>query len=173
MVETQQADFLNYEVWILTFGGGFQRAGVYMADVVDEIKSEFREAIRNKISNIVLNKYKETSVTSAAHIKTLIDVKKWIDANYSHILTDGEIKFGVVQKLMNLYLKYQWCLGLVNMPPHCPFDRIIISEMKLHKPPAWTKMNSVETYKMLVNKASELAGKKAIAEWELDVFSRR
>ena len=45
--------------------------------------------------------------------------------------------------------------------------------MKLSDPPAWTKLDSVETYKMLVEKASILAGKKTIAKWELDVFSRR
>ena len=173
MYEIQKAEYINYEIWILTFGGGFQRAGVYVANVADSTKSVFRMAIRNKINKIVKNKYKTVSVSSSAHIKTLIDIKKWIDESYSHILADGEIKFGIVQKIMNLYLKYQWCLGLVSMPPHCPFDRIIITKMNPPNPPTWTKMNSVEEYKRLVSKALELAGDKSIAEWELEEFSRR
>lgn len=173
MIERQQAEFLNYEMWILTFGGAFQRAGIYSDNIDDKTKAEFRAAIRNKIDNIANNKYKKMEVSTDSHIKTLLEVKEWIDTNYFHILTDGEIKLGVIQKLVNLYLKYQWCLGLVCKPPHCPFDRIVISKMNLRNPPAWTKMNSIDTYKMLVNKAAELADKKSIAEWELDVFARR
>jgi len=45
--------------------------------------------------------------------------------------------------------------------------------MKLSNPPSWTQLDSVDTYKMLVEKARGLAGNKSIAEWELDVFSRR
>ena len=175
MANKQQTEFLNKEVWSLTFGGAFQRAGIYIYNVDISKKAEFRAAIRNKVNTIVQNKYKDkiTIVSSDAHMKTLLEVKEWIDENYSLILTNGEIKFGIVQKLVNLFLKYQWCMGLVGMPPHCPFDRIVISKMKLRNPPSWTKMNSIETYKMLIDSASALAGNKTIAEWELDVFARR
>lgn len=173
MIDAQQSDFLNYEIWILTFGGGLQRSGIYVAGVSDENKSAFRDSVRNKISALVKSKYTKASVTSKDHINNLIEIKNWINTNHSEVLMNSNINLGVVQKLINLYLKYQWCLGLVKTPPHCPFDRIIISKMKLSNPPAWTKLDSVETYKMLVEKATELAGKKTIAEWELDVFSRR
>jgi hypothetical protein len=173
MIEKQQDAFINYEIWILVFGGGFQRAGVYSSNADDKTKKKFRAAIKEKIISIVHNKYETAEVSADDHIKTLLELKGWIDSKYSSILADEEIKLGIVQKLINLYLKYQWCLGLVCKPPHCPFDRIIISKMKLRNPPAWTRINSVETYKMLVNKVSELADGKSIAEWELDVFSRR
>lgn len=173
MSKIKQAEFINYEIWILTFGGGFQRVAIYANNVSDKTKAEFRAAIRNKINKIVREEYKNTNVSSEDHVKTIIDIKKWIDKNHSNILKNGEVMLGVVQKLLNLYLKYQWCLGLVHTPPHCPFDRIIISQMKLPNPPAWTKLNSVKTYKMLVKKAKELADNKTIAEWELDVFARR
>ena len=172
MIKTQQADFMNNEIWILTFGGGFQRAGVYADNVSDQTKSKFRAAIRSKINSIVQRNYINKEVSSEAHIQTIVEIKKWIDNTYLKILANGEIKLGVVQKLLNLYLKYQWCLGIINTPPHCPFDRIIISKMKLNDPPAWTKLNSVETYKTLVKKALELAKNKTIAEWELDTFAR-
>lgn len=173
MVDTQQFDFLNHEIWALTFGGGLQRSGVYVAGVSDDKKSAFRNSVKNKIITLVKSKYTKSSVPSDEHIKNLITIKNWINTNYANVLSNSNINLGVVQKLTNLYLKYQWCLGLVEAPPHCPFDSIIISKMKLSKPPAWTKLDSVETYKMLVEKASELAGKKTISEWELDVFSRR
>jgi len=173
MVDAQQSDFLNYEIWILTFGGGLQRSGIYAAGVSDDKKLAFRNSVRNKISALVKNKYTKASVTSKEHIENLIEIKNWINTNHTSVLNDNNINLGVVQKITNLYLKYQWCLGLVKTPPHCPFDRIIISKMKLSDPPAWTKLDSVEAYKILVEKASKVAGKKTIAEWELDVFSRR
>ena len=172
-METKKSDFLNYEIWILTFGGGLQRSGVYADNVSNDNKSEFRNNVRDKIKDLVESQYTESSVTSKKHISNLIEIQKWINTNHSQVLKNRSIKLGVVQKLVNLYLKYQWCLGLVKTPPHCPFDRIIISKMNLSYPPAWTKLESVDTYEMLIKKATELASDKSIAEWELDVFSRR
>ena len=105
VVKAQQSDFLNYEVWLLTFGGGFQRSGIYADGVTDKNKSEFRDSIRNKITLHVNNKYKNTSVTSEDHIGNLIEIKNWINANHSNVLANGNIKLGVVQKLLNLYLR--------------------------------------------------------------------
>lgn len=173
MIKAQQTDFLSKEIWILTFAGGFQRASVYANGITDLQKSTFRLGVKDKINDLVKNNYKESQVTSQNHINNLIDIQNWVNNNYSQILKNGNINLGVVQKILNLHLKYLWCLGLVKTPPHCPFDRIIIARLRLHNPPAWTKLDSVETYKTLVTKASELAEGKTIAEWELSLFSRR
>lgn len=176
MKKTKKSDFLNDEIWILTFGGGLQRSGVYVANVSDTNKSEFRNSVKDKINALVKSKYRKSSVTSEEHISNLVEIQNWINTTHSQVLKDRSIKLGIVQKLVNLYLKYQWCLGLVKTPPHCPFDRTIILEMKLsNPPPAWTKLDSVDEYTMWVKKATELADNdnKSIAEWELDVFSRR
>lgn len=177
-LRTEQSKFIRDEIWILTFGGGFQRAGVYSknTNVSEKDRKEFRRGIRNRIESIVHDKYETTEVSSADHIKTLLELKAWIDSNYSDILAKNEITLGVVQKLLNLYLKYQWCLDVVRMPPHCPFDRIIISEMELDGGPIpWTQLNSVNDYKELVKTASEKADEDdlTIAEWELNVFIRK
>jgi hypothetical protein len=173
MLETTQSIFINNEIWILTFGGAFQRSGLYAPSVSEINKSKFRTSIKIKINSLVNSEYKEGSVSSDKHINNLIELKKWINTNHAEVLNNGSIKLGIVQKLLNLNLKYQWCLGLIKTPPHCPFDRIIISKMKLPTPPAWTKLDSVAEYKMLVKEALVLARNKTIAEWELDVFSRR
>lgn len=172
-LKAKKADYLNYEIWIMTFGGAFGRANVYAENTDEDMKQDFRIAIREKINSTVVTKYTEFPVSSDKHIRNLKVIKGWIDANYSPILRNGEIKFGVVQKLVNLFLKYQWCLGLIKRPPHCPFDRTIIEMLKLKNPPNWTEMNEEETYRMLVEKATEVAKPKSIAEWELDVFTRR
>jgi hypothetical protein len=53
----------------------------------------------------------------------------------------GELgyKYGVAQKLLNLFLKYLWCLGTIAEPPHCPVDRIIIGKT-CYKDKNWTEI---------------------------------
>jgi hypothetical protein len=157
----------------LAFGGAFGRASVYAKNAGEDDKQELRKAIRKKVKSLVAAEYTKLSVTSEEHIKNLEAIKAWVDTSYSRVLRNGEIKFGVVQKLVNLFLKYQWCLGRIEEPPHCPFDRTIIERLKLKNPPNWTEMNDVETYKMLVEKAREAAKQQSTADWELDVFARR
>ncbi len=173
MLETQKASFIDYEIWIMSFGGGFQRANVYDRNVDKRGKPEFRAAIREKVSSIVTDKYRKSAVLANEHVNVLVEIKEWIDSRFSSILRNGEIKFGVVQKLVNLYLKYQWCMGLIDRPPHCPFDRIVIGKLKLKNPPNWTEINDIDTYNKLVEKATEIAEPMSVAEWELSIFSRR
>jgi len=77
----KQSDFLNYEIWILTFGGGLQRSGVYANNVSDSNKAEFRNSVKDKINTLVINKYTKSSVTSKEHINNLINIKNWINSN--------------------------------------------------------------------------------------------
>lgn len=46
-MNTQQI-FINKEIWILTFGGAFQRANIYAENVNEKQKMELRDAL-NKI----------------------------------------------------------------------------------------------------------------------------
>ena len=82
------------------------------------------------------------------------------------------MKFGVVQKLFNLYLKLQWCLGNCAEPPHCPFDSIIIKKLSMKSPPRWTKFNDRKIYMDLVERALEVSGNKSIAKWELETYQK-
>jgi len=173
LLEKQKASFIDYEIWIMSFGGGFQRANVYARNIDEGEKPKFRALIREKVNAIVSDKYCKSTVLSNEHLNVLVEIKEWIDSRFSSILRNGEIKFGVVQKLINLYLKYQWCMDLAARPPHCPFDRIIIEKLKLENPPNWTEINDIDIYNKLVEKATEVAEPRSIAEWELDVFSRR
>ena len=95
--------------------------------------------------------------TSAEHVRNLLSLKNKVDKRFNPILSNGQMTLGVVQKLFNLYLKYQWCLGNCSPPPHCPFDRIIIGKLALKNPPNWTTLNSPEEYLLLVEKAEQVA----------------
>lgn len=171
-------DFIDNEIWILTFGGAFQRADIYKKDQSpnieqEKIRAQFREKIKQYIKQEIAHQYKNI-VDENQHIKNIINFTKWSES-FSAILNNGSLKIGVSQKLINLYLKYLWSLDLIETPPHCPFDRIIISKLGYDNPPNWTQLTDISQYKEFVKRAKKEADKEnlSIAEWELNVFKRR
>lgn len=174
MTKANKSSFINEEIWVLTFGGAFQRSNIYKSNKYDDPqRKKFRNDIKSYIETNILPQYKNT-VDEESHIQHLLSFSEW-SKKYSHILNDGYLNIGVVQKILNLYLKYQWCLGNIEEPPHCPFDRIILQELNYNPIPSWTKLNSEIEYRNIAAKAKKIASKNnmSIAEWELDVFQRR
>jgi len=174
-IQELKENFINQEIWILTFGGAFQRANIYNSNEntsnFDKEKKKFRTEIKEFITENILPQYEE-KIDENQHVENIIWISNW-SKNYSSFLKNNHLKIGVSQKLLNLYLKYKWCLNLIKTPPHCPFDSIIIKELgcKIN----WTQLDNIEQYKDLVNKAKEKAKQKklSIAEWELEIFQRR
>ena len=168
---TLRNTFINKEIWILTFSGAFQRAGVYRKSVAENNRMMFRNFMRKEIDEIVANNY-HLSVKEADHIRNIQQIVK-LSEKYSNILSNRRLTFGVSQKLLNLYLKYLWCLGRIPEPPHCPFDRLIIKGLGIKPIPSWTKIDNINVYMMLVSKARSAAGASSLPVWELKRFSRR
>ncbi len=44
--------FIESEIWLLTIGGGFQRANVYINVATNKERSEFRKKLHDKVINI-------------------------------------------------------------------------------------------------------------------------
>ncbi len=175
MQEKLKNAFINEEIWILTFGGAFQRSGIYEnIDLNDPRRTLFRNDIKYYIETNILPQYCDQTVEEEKHIKNLLNFSEW-SKKYSEIIKGGYLKLGISQKLINLYLKYQWCLGNIQEPPHCPFDRIIIQKLGYNPIPSWTKLENEKEYRELVSKSKAIANasNKSIAEWELSVFERR
>jgi hypothetical protein len=165
--------FLNNEVLMLSLNGGFQRVSIYRSGKISEKqKTELRNFIKKKVYSIYRCSYKSERVSCDDHVENLCKLKKSIDDKFDFILNNEEIIVGVVQKILNLYLKYQWCLGDCPEPPHCPLDRQIISKLNLQKEVKWTNINDIDTYRYLVDKAKDIACPKSISQWELEVFTR-
>lgn len=175
MIKKLQNSFINEEIWILTFGGAFQRSGVY-GDIgtEDPRRMIFRDDIKHYVEEVILPQYQNSLIDEDTHIKNILKFSEW-SKEHSKIINGGYLKMGISQKLINLYLKYQWCLGNIQQPPHCPFDRIIIQKLGYNPIPSWTKLDSEKEYREFVSKAKKIAdmSNKSIAEWELSVFQRR
>lgn len=171
MNKNQQV-FLIEEIWMLTFGGAFQHSGIYKPNTKEKERTKFRKKLREYIENSILVKYKTKVTDNAVHLQSIQDICNYT-ANYNQILK-GPINIGISQKLLNLALKYYWCLGILPEPPHCPVDRII--QKKLYKQPLvnWTELDNMDTYDQIIADIKVLAEKDGltIAQWELENFDR-
>tara|TARA_R110000765_G_scaffold94079_3_gene177438 strand:- start:3397 stop:3945 length:549 start_codon:yes stop_codon:yes gene_type:complete len=179
-------DFINKEIWMLTYGASFQRAYAYIDNASEETKRHFKTKTSGLIDNM-LPQYKKGNVTDKEHITNIKEVSNYSN-HFSEIFNGGQINFGIAQKMLNLYLKYQWCLGNIAEPPHFPVDRII--QQKLNKSARqykqnqidlkpWTRFKDEVHYLKVVNHARALSkidkSMKGLspANIELTLFERR
>ena len=73
--------------------------------------------------------YRTGSVPDDDHVARIISLAEAASATHSSTLADGELRIGVAQKALNLYLKHLWCLGRISESPLCPFDAVVISRL--------------------------------------------
>ncbi|MBD0833364.1 hypothetical protein [Aestuariibaculum sediminum] len=166
-----KASFINNETWLLSINGAFQRANVYKQNVPEKEKVYFKRVLKVYIDD-VQNVY-HTPVTETEHLENIKGLMGFT-ATSSSILTNGQFNFGVAQKLLNLYLKYRWCLGNIPAPPHFPVDSIIQRKLGLKVMP-WTKMEDETEYLKIIRHAKkqlETYDCNSLAELELLLFSR-
>ena len=185
--------FVQDEIWNLIFGGAFQRSGVYESNlpdntIVEKEKLAFRQFIRGKVEEIG-HFYWSNEVSNDQHIRNiwrLCEQSAEFGKENQSLLKNNRINFGIAQKLLNLYLKYHWTMGhLQIMPPHFPVDRIIQERLNQErkkeglstfKVEAWTQFKDEEDYCRVIAAARELLGKRdegSLAELELELFGRR
>ena len=171
-------EFITDELWILAWAASVQRAKLYREKTDSEqssvVVTKFREDVIKFLTENIIPQYVE-SCTEERHyenIEALIAHANEVDPG---ILGVAGYKYGVAQKLLNLALKYYWCLGLVGEPPHCPIDRIIISKTKHSGKINWTQITKRLQYEDVIKEVKDIAGKKglSIPQWELTYYSRR
>jgi hypothetical protein len=96
-------------------------------------------------------------------------LSKELTERFGQYLCGNKFRIGIAQKAINLYLKFLWCMKEIPTPPHCTIDGRIISTLGLTD--AWTKLDSIQEYKQIIEKCKEQAGKnRSAAEWELETW---
>jgi hypothetical protein len=188
VLQESQYKFIQNEIWILTFGGAFQRSNIYKSkDQDEEQKGIFKKRIRAYIENNILDSYRTAIVSDEQHIDNIKKVSDY-SSNFSELFNNEKINFGIAQKMLNLYLKYMWSLGHIQEPPHFPVDRIIqiilnkefkaikIKGLKLE---SWTQFTDEAHYVKVIKSARDLIIKNesfanhSLAALELSLFQRR
>lgn len=168
MLALKQEYLLN-EIWGLTIAGAFQRANIYKTNQSKKIKNEFKQRLQVLIQDIASQYVKE--ISEEIHVKNIQSISL-----FKHkCLQNSELNFGISQKLLNLYLKYLWCLDRIKTPPHFPIDRIIQEELGIKKIEPWTQMKNEKEYFKVINEAKEQAKERKmnLAELELELYKRR
>ncbi|UGU17957.1 hypothetical protein LS482_08755 [Sinomicrobium kalidii] len=170
-MSVKQEAFINDEIWVLTFAAAFQRANIYKKNIPEEKKKQFKGQLREFVEDLVHAHYQNQTLDDTTHVE---NIKLVSEGSSNSILRNGKLNFGVSQKLFNLYLKYQWCLNKIPIPPHLPVDRIIQQKSGLKVIP-WTQIEDENVYMDIINAVRNKANKNCqpIAEYELMYFKRR
>lgn len=168
---TEKERFMDEVILALSIEGAFQRAKVYKAHVSDHERSQLRDKLREYLIDISSH-YKDVPITEEQHISYIEYLAKKMTTTFGSILANDEFRIGVAQKVLNLYLKYLWCLDLSTKPPHCPFDSTVLFEIGKNDV-SWTKIRTIAGYKLLVEAAKCFAGDEPLADWELRTWDEK
>jgi len=181
-----KSEYIINELWILSIAGSFQRANIYTPNSLSASKKAFKKDLKVYLEQLIKDQYfnEVNELTHLANIHALSEYSK----KFATLLRNGKLNFGVSQKILNLFLKYIWCLKLIPMPPHFPVDRMIQVELnnkakekgfKTRVIVPWTQLEDDSDYLEIIIFAKKIknADKKyanmSLAEMELALFNRR
>lgn len=164
--------FLYYEVGILAWGASVQRAGLYKKDHNPAEVKKFRNAILAYMEQELFPKYEQV-VNEAEHLVNIAALSTRGTELGKNVLSTNGYKIGVAQKLLNLYLKYLWCMDKVPMPPHCPVDRRILATANSKAGINWTQIVTLDRYIEAIAEIKAASRDTPLSEWELSNFTRQ
>jgi len=164
----QRVQFLKRQFFGSAWNASVQRNNTYNANAYDGVKTRFKRAMEDYLMSMVDREY-GNPISEDRHYENIRALMEH-GAQAGHgILVNRVYRAANAQKLLNLYLKYLWCAGLVPRPPHCPVDSIVLRKAKIQDK-KWTEMETLEDYRTIVERLMTAAGKLSLAEWELEVY---
>ena len=139
----------------------------YAAGATDRDKEEMKQWLRNYL--VQLGKRNQLrSLSETEHLKELRTLVSEASKIHGSALHQGKFRFGVAQKLVNLYLKYLWAVGAVRIVHHCPLDGIINAEAELGY--EWNTSDSEDEYVKAIFRLRSHVGAEQLQDWEIRTF---
>jgi len=173
---TKEQEFIVNEIWILAWNASVQRAKLYKKGLSskDRKAPDFRASIIAYIKSDIFESYKN-GCDEEQHYTNIESLITKANTLGNGILGSDGYKYGVAQKLLNLAVKYMWCLGHIKEPPHCPVDRIVINKTKYKDKVNWTEIKERKPYEDVIKEINVIASAKSLApaQWELLNYARR
>jgi hypothetical protein len=167
--ESHKEQFLSVVIFGITLAGTSQRGNLYRREATTDERNQFRLALRRWLENAA-EQYR-APVTDDHHIANIDNLAKTLSKQQARALNGSRFRIGSAQKALNLYLKMLWCLERIPMPPHCPFDRIVLSHVPGCEGLNWTQLDSLSDYEHIVQCARSVANGVPLAEWELHLYT--
>jgi hypothetical protein len=172
-----RTSFLRYEFGILSINAALATRDdenpIY-SNIPMHKRKPFKGVVRQVLGQIDVDQgYINGGVSEQTHCNFIEEVSHSVSSTATAFLYNRRFRIGIAQKLVNLYLKYLWCAGLILEPPHCPIDGIIRERAGLTY--NWVKSDNIEEYKLAISEIRNLSNRDnlSIAEWELRNFRRR
>lgn len=180
-----KSEFIISELWVLSIAGAFQRANIYAPNSLSASKKAFKKDLKIYLEQLIKAQY-YNEVNEQSHIDNIHALSEY-SKKFATLLRNGKLNFGVSQKILNLFLKYIWCLKLIPMPPQFPVDRIIQvvlnikakeKGLKTRQIVAWTKLDNENNYVEIIEFAKKIKNADtkyatlSLAEMELVLFNR-
>jgi hypothetical protein len=139
--------------------------------ISNNIKKQVRDFWSSKLI-LIKEKYVENNWGSDKHNEIIIDLKNEMNKEFENLI---DFRISHSQKSISVFFKHLWCLGLINTPPQCPVDRIILTRINLPiNERKWGYIDDIEIHKNKIEKIKKTSQKEGyvnISEWELDNFN--
>jgi len=153
---------------------GTRNLPVYAASpqVSERSRSEFRASFEGLLrAQAILHREGESE---QRHNEAISAIAIQLSASHGAVLREGRMRIGVVQKALNLYFKFRWCLDeSFPTPHHCPIDGIVLRAAGSNG--KWTELDDLETYCIWIDQVRAKIiqhGFTSLPEWELEVWQR-
>ncbi len=153
----------------MSVNGALGRSNTYIESACEADKNRVRNALRKKLDDI--SRAYSSPVSDEAHLFNISELSSELSTRFSHCLKKGRFRIGISQKALNLYLKYLLCVNAISLPPHCPFDSIVISHLPDCGHLKWTSIDDIKDYQALVEAAQKKANGIPLPEWELSLWT--
>lgn len=169
-IKQEQIKFLKEQLWASTIRAATTRAGeIYKPGTTKEDKAKFKAELYEYVNVMIHNHYEAKVPDDQTHLFNISNLKEFA-SNFGFVC----FRYGHAQKVLNLFLKYMWSLGLVKEPPHFPVDRLIQQKMKIKNSSNWTKDMEEDQYTKVIEEARALAKREnftTIAALELSYYN--
>jgi hypothetical protein len=162
--------FSRNALWGISIRSSFQRSYIYKKDANDKLKIAFKNELQELVFEIVYQ-YENGSIDEKTHLSNIDRIKKWT-RKFGDLFVDGEMKYGICQKLLNVFLKELWCAGKIQFdPPHLPVDRLIQEKLKLRPIINWTQIETEKEYMGIIERIRRIADSKDLSLAEIELLA--
>ncbi len=169
-ISAAKEQFSKNAHWGSSIRSLFLRSYLYKKGANDKLKTTFKNELQKLVFEIA-NQYEKVSVDEEKHLSNINHIKKWT-RKFENLFTDGEMKYGICQKLLNVFLKELWCAGKIQIdPPHLPVDRLIQEKLKLRPVVNWTQIETEKEYMEIIERIRVIADTKNLSLAEIELLA--
>jgi hypothetical protein len=168
-------NFLNYDYLAQSVTASLQHSKTYKAHVTPADRDNFRTSLRRQLHGMASRGYNTMEVDDDTHVENICNLSRTLSDRHRDILEGKRFRIGSAQKALNLYLKYLWCQGEIQTPPHCPLDAGVIATLSAaHRKCLWTQLDDIVKYNSMIAdaKINAKATGISLAEWELNLWNK-